>query len=160
MSFPLDRLFEVLTTGADISQFISLSKNIADEKLFAQILHNQEIIINSINEKKVVDYMKILKNLIEKANDTMEEIEWYAEKAHHLKMDNKPLADTYIKIAEMHVTIYGMLHDKMIMLIDEQKRQGIQAPPSMLAIWDYEHEKLIKEFAESKVLIDEYKKTY
>jgi hypothetical protein len=102
--------------------------------------------------------MKILKDLIEKANDTMEEIEWYAEKAHHLRAEHKSLADAYIKIAEMHVTIYNLLHEKMVMLIEEQKNKGVQVPVSMQAIWDYEHEKLIKEFAEAKYLIEEYKK--
>ena len=89
----------------------------------------------------------------------MEEIEWYAEKAHHIKTEHKPLADAYIKIAEMHITIYNMLHEKMVSLIDEERRKGVQPPASMLAIWDYEHEKLVKEFAEAKYLIEEYKKT-
>ena len=102
--------------------------------------------------------MKILKDLIEKANDTMEEIEWYAEKAHHLRTEHKGLADTYIKLAEMHITIYGMLHEKMVSLIEEEKRKGVPVPAAMLAIWDYEHEKLIKEFAEAKYLVEEYKK--
>jgi hypothetical protein len=86
--------------------------------------------------------MKVLKDLIEKADDTLDEIEWYAEKAHHFRSMNefKNLADTYIKVAEMHVTIYGMLHERMVALINE--------------------EKLVKEFAEAKYLVEEYKKTY
>ena len=60
--------------------------------------------------------MKVLKYLIQKANETMDEIEWYAEKAHHLRVDHKSLADKYIKIAEMHVNIYTMLHDSMVEL--------------------------------------------
>ena len=102
--------------------------------------------------------MKILKDLIEKANDTMEEIEWYAEKAHHLRTEHKPLADTYIKLAEMHIEIYGMLHSRMVALIEEEKKKGVAVPATMQAIWDYEHEKLIKEFAEAKFLVEEYKK--
>ena len=103
--------------------------------------------------------MKILKGLIQKADDTLEEIEWYAEKAHHLKSEHKALADTYIKIAEMHVTIYNMLHERMVSLINEEKTKGVQPPAAMLAIWEYEHEKLVKEFAEAKFLIEEYKKS-
>lgn len=102
--------------------------------------------------------MKILKDLIEKADDTLEEIEWYAEKAMHLRTEHRALADCYIRIAEMHVNIYGMLHERMVALIDEEKRKGVEVPISMEAIWEYEHEKLIKEFAEVKFLIDEYKK--
>jgi hypothetical protein len=104
--------------------------------------------------------MKILKDLIKKADDTLDEIEWYAEKAHHLRTENKPLADTYIKIAEMHIDIYGMLHSRMVALINEQKEKGVAVPPAMMAIWEYEHEKLIKEFAEAKYLVEEYKKAY
>ena len=101
--------------------------------------------------------MKVLKYLIEKANDTMEEVWEYSEKAHILKSEHRSLADTYIKIAEMHITIYNMLHEKMVNLIEEEKRKGVVPPASMMAIFEYSHEKLIKEFAEAKVLIDEYK---
>ena len=104
--------------------------------------------------------MKILKDLIEKADDTLEEIEWYAEKAMHYKAEHKQLADVYNKVADMHITIYDMLHKQMIDLIDEHKRMGHTPPPEMLAIWDYEHQKLIKRFAEAKILVDEYKKSY
>ena len=38
-------IFEYLTIGADVTQFINLSKNIQDEKLFKQLLQNQAIII-------------------------------------------------------------------------------------------------------------------
>lgn len=104
--------------------------------------------------------MKMLKNLIEKADDTLEEIEWYAEKAHHLKEEHRALADAYIKIAEMHITIYNILHERMVALINEEKGKGAQPPQAMMAIWEYEHEKLVKEFAEAKYFIEEYKKSY
>lgn len=102
--------------------------------------------------------MKILKDLIEKANDTLEEIEWYAEKAHNLKATHKHLADTYIKVAEIHEDIYGMLHEKMIELIEEKKEKGVEVPKIMEDIWEYEHKNLIKDYAEVKYMIEEYKK--
>lgn len=102
--------------------------------------------------------MKLLKDLISKSYDTLDEIEWYAEKALHIKSEHKALADAYIKIAETHINIYNMLHDKMVTLIEEQKVKGANVPHEMQVIWDYEHEKLIKEFAEAKYLIEEYKK--
>lgn len=104
--------------------------------------------------------MKILKDLIEKSNDTFDEIEWYAEEAIKLKASNKPLADTYIKIAEMHIDIYKMLHDRMTELIDEYKKDGIEVPTAMSVIWDYEHEKLAKKFSKLKYLVEDYKKSY
>lgn len=103
--------------------------------------------------------MKILKDMIKKADDTLEEIEWYAEKAHHLKSEHRALADVYIKIAEMHIMIYNMLHEKMVAFITEERGKGKQPSAVMMEIWDFEHEKLIKEFAEVKYLIEEYKKS-
>lgn len=102
--------------------------------------------------------MRILKDLIEKAEDTLEEIEWYAKKAHALKAEYRSLSECYIKIAEKHIDIYKSLHDQMVELINEEKRKGAQPPVEMVAIWNYEHEKLIKEFAEAKFLVEEYHK--
>lgn len=102
--------------------------------------------------------MKILKDLINKADDTLDEIEFYAEKAHVLRTEHRHLADAYIKIAEMHITIYNMLHEQMVSLIDEEKKKGVQVPVAMMAVWEYSHEKLIKEFSEAKYKIEEYKK--
>ena len=104
--------------------------------------------------------MKILVDLIEKANDTMEEVEFYAEQAHNLKATHKELADTYIKIAEEHIGIYKMLHDRMVELIEEEKRKGNAPSQEMLSIWNYEHESLIREFAKNKFLVEDYKKSY
>lgn len=104
--------------------------------------------------------MKILKDLIKKMDDTLEEIEFYGEKALHLKTEHKTLGDTFIKIAEIHVEVFKMLHDRAIALINEKKQGGAEPPKFMLDIWDYEHEKLIREFSEAKYMIDEYKKSY
>jgi hypothetical protein len=103
--------------------------------------------------------MKILEDLIEKMNDTLEEVSFYGEQALLHKHDHKSLSDVYIKIADMHINIYTMLHDKVIMLIEEERLKGVPVPPEMKAIWDYQHKCLIKDFAEAKYLVDEYKKT-
>lgn len=153
-------IFEYLTIGADVTQFINLSKNIQDEKLFKQILMNQALMIEMLKELKGENKMKMLTHLIDRAESTMDEVEWYAEKAHHLKGENKSLADAYIKIAEMHVAIYGILHEQMVNLIDKYRKEGNEPPKEMLAIWNYEHEKLVKEFEHMKFMIDDYKKSY
>ena len=102
--------------------------------------------------------MKILKDLIKKANDTLDEIWDYTEMAHSLRAEHKLLADTYIEIAEAHVEIYGKLHKKMVMLIEEEKSKNPNIPKVMYEMWEEKHKELIKEFAEVKYLIEEYKK--
>ena len=102
--------------------------------------------------------MKILAKMIEKANDTLDEIEWYGEKALLLRDEHKSIADTYNKVADMHITIYDMLHKQMVDLVEQKKREEPQVPAEMLAIWNYEHERLIKEFKDAKILVEEYKR--
>ena len=104
--------------------------------------------------------MKILAQIIEKADDTLKEIEWYAEKAHHLKEEKKHLADVYIKVADMHITIYDMLHTEIVELINQQKQITGEPPAEMKAIWNYEHERMVKRFNENKFLVESYKKSY
>ena len=104
--------------------------------------------------------MRILTEVIEHAHDTMDEAFEYAQQAHTLRHEHKSLADCYIKISEAHVDIYKCLHEEMVDLIDEEKRKGKEPPVEMTAVWQYEHERLIKEFSECKTLIEEYKKSY
>ena len=104
--------------------------------------------------------MKIIKDLIEKMDDTLEEIEFYGKEAHHLRATHKSLADTYAKVGEIHIEIYKMLHDKVVAIINEEKQKGVAVPPEMMAIWDFEHRKLVDEFNEAKYIIEEYKKSY
>jgi hypothetical protein len=100
--------------------------------------------------------MRVLGDVITKMHDTMDEVEYYAEKAIYLKPTYKDLADCFIKIAEMHITIYGMLHEEVVDLIADEKRKGVQPPPEMIAIWNYEHERLTKEFATVKAIVSSY----
>ena len=153
-------IFELLTISSDVTQFVNLSKNIADEKLFKQLLLNQAVIIRMLQELKGETPMKILTNLIDRAEATMEEIEWYAEKAHHLKQEHRALADTYIKIAEMHINIYDMLHTQMVHCVEQYRKEGHVPPSEMVAVWEYEHTKLTKHFNELKYMVEDYKKSY
>ena len=103
--------------------------------------------------------MKILENVVEKMDDTLDEIEFYAEQAFLLRNEHKTLADTFIKVASMHLDIYKMLHDRVVEIIDEEKRKSV--PPSeMLAIWKYQHGRLVKRWNECKFLVDDFSKSY
>lgn len=102
--------------------------------------------------------MKIISELIDKMEDTLEEAEWYGEMAMHYRAEHKALADTYAKSGDMHITMYGMLHDRVVALIEEEKKKGTEVPKEMQIIWDYEHKKLIERFNEVKFVLEEYKK--
>lgn len=102
--------------------------------------------------------MKILKDLISKANDTLEEVWFYAKEATLLKESHKEVADTYIELAKTHIDIYCKLHDRMVALIEKEKQKGVEIPKGMMDVWKYEHGELVEEFAKAKFLVEEYKK--
>ena len=103
--------------------------------------------------------MKILENVVEKMDDTLDEIEFYAEQAFLLRNEHKALSDTFIKVASMHLDIYKMLHDRVVEIIEEEKRKGTP-PPEMLAIWNYQHGRLVKRLTEARFLVEDYNKSY
>ena len=104
--------------------------------------------------------MKILKDLLCKADDTLEEIWFYAKEATLLKESHKEIADTYIDLAKTHIEIYGKLHDKMVALIEKEKQKGVEIPKGMIDVWKYEHGELVEEFSKVKYLVEEYSKKY
>jgi hypothetical protein len=59
----------------------------------------------------------------------------------------------------MHLDIYKMLHDRVVEIIDEEKRKSVP-PPEMLAIWNYQHGRLVKRLNEAKFLVEDYNKSY
>ena len=103
--------------------------------------------------------MRILTDILDKMDGTLEEVSYYIDEAFVLKAEHKALADTYVKISEMHLDIYKMLHDRVISIIEEQKKIA-PAPESMKSVWEYEHSRLVKEFNSLKFQIEEYKKSY
>ena len=104
--------------------------------------------------------MKIIMEAIEKLYDVIDEVEYYASKAHHLRHEHKMLADAYIKSAEAHIEIFKTLHETVVKLIAEQKEKGKMPTPEMQSIYDHEHQRLVSEFSKAKWLVEEYKKAY
>ena len=104
--------------------------------------------------------MKIIQEVIDKMYDVIDEIEYYASKAHHYRHEHKLIADAYIKSAEAHVEIFKSLHETVVKLIAEQKEKGKMPTPEMQAVYDHLHQDVVTEFNRAKWLIEEYKKAY
>lgn len=104
--------------------------------------------------------MRVIQELIDKMYDVIDEVEYYASKAHHFRAEHKALADAYIKSAEAHIEIFRNLHDTVMKLIAEQKEKGKVPTPEMQTIYDHEHNRVIEEFHKAKWMVEEYKKTY
>lgn len=67
------------------------------------------------------------------------------------------MADIFCKIAEQEIGHMNMLYGIAVKIIDRHKKEGKEVPVGMQAIWDYEHEKMIDNAKEVKMLISMYK---
>jgi rubrerythrin len=101
--------------------------------------------------------MLFLKKIIEKIDEELEDAESYAEMALEHQASDEDIADIFCKIAEQEIGHMNMLHGIVVKIIDRHKKEGKEVPVAMQAIWDYEHEKMIDNAKEVKMLISMYK---
>jgi uncharacterized protein Yka (UPF0111/DUF47 family) len=101
--------------------------------------------------------MKIMKDIISHMSDTMNEAEDYLSEARLIKEEYPTLFNTYIKLAEEHCQHYLSLHTAVVAIINDYRRNKGEVPPTMKAIYDYEHERLMEEFEDLKKGIDRAK---
>lgn len=98
--------------------------------------------------------MMEIKELIVNIDEEIDDAGKYAELAHKYKDFDKPLADTYITLANQELGHADMLHAQAVRLIKEHTEEP---PDGMRAVWDYEHEKFIERKAKVKTVIDMFR---
>lgn len=101
--------------------------------------------------------MKELKEIIRDIREKLEDAEKYAKEAVKHKEQYKSLADTYAQIAQDDMRQADMLHRHAMDMIETKERSGVEAPASMRAIWEYEHEKEVDKAMDVRRLLDMYK---
>lgn len=101
--------------------------------------------------------MKEIKELVEHIREEMEDAEDYIRLALHYKDTDTRLADTYARLASEEVTHAEHLHGQAARIIDAHKAAGHTAPPAMMAVWEWEHDKAIDHKAKIKSMMDMYK---
>ncbi len=101
--------------------------------------------------------MKIIKQMVTDIRDEMEGAEHYAKLATQYKLDERVLADNYAKMAETELGHVNDLHAQAVRLIKEQRASGVTTPPSMQAVWDWEHELMVDTVARIKAMLAMYK---
>lgn len=101
--------------------------------------------------------MKYIKELIDHIYEEINDACEYANQAIGTRDKDKALGDTYINIAKEEMNHMNRLHEQVTRLIAEQKVKAQDTPQGMIEIYEWEHEKIIKEAAEVQVIIGLYK---
>lgn len=100
--------------------------------------------------------MKIIKMLVEQIEEEACGAEEYAKKAMQYKDEDKALADTYSKLAEVELQHVDLLHTQAVRIINAWKSKGNEVPVAMQAIYDWEHQKSVDHIARVRVMLNMY----
>lgn len=102
--------------------------------------------------------MKLVKKIVKQINEELEGAEKYIECASKYKEEYPTIANMYYEMSLTEMTHVDKLHNAVVSLINEMKAKGVEIDPTMMAIYNYEHEKAVEEATEIKVMQEMYKK--
>ena len=100
--------------------------------------------------------MEIIKTIVSKINDELEDAEKYIKCAYKVKETYPTLADLYYKLSLEEMKHMTMLHDEVVRIINDYKKTN-EVPPGMQTLYDYVHEREIKWAAKIKAKQDNFK---
>ena len=100
--------------------------------------------------------MEVIKQLVEKIDDELEDAEKYIKLACKMKEKDRVLADTYYKLSLEEMGHMAMLHDQVVRIIDNYKKTN-EVPVAMQTLYDYLHERQVKWATKIKSKQDMYK---
>lgn len=96
--------------------------------------------------------MKIIKCLAENIREEMHDAEKYAKMALEYKEQFPEMLDTFLTLSRQEVSHANMLHNHIVSLIRDYRAKNGDPPAGMMAVYDWEHEKMIDNMAKVKAL--------
>ena len=101
--------------------------------------------------------MKEIKHIAEYIREELADAEKYAKAAMKCKDTDRDLAQTYHDLSRQELTHIDLLHSNVARLIKEHTAKGKEVPAAMQAVWDWEHEHMVEEVKEVKLLLDMFR---
>lgn len=101
--------------------------------------------------------MKMIKHLSDMIEEELEGAEHYAKCALKDKDTNPGLAKTFYEISLQEMEHVTRLHTEVVKVIEAYRKEHGEPPESMLAVYDYVHEKQIEKANMVKMLQSQYK---
>lgn len=102
--------------------------------------------------------MKIIQKYVELIEEELEGAENYIRMAIKHKEDNPKLAKALADISNDEMRHVDILHAEVVDVIAEHRRTAGEPPASMLAVYNYLHERHIDKANHIKLLQAEYRK--
>ena len=94
--------------------------------------------------------MKIIEKLSDMIEEELSDAEKYIKCAMNHKEDHPALAEVFYKLSTEEMQHMTYLHDQVVKLIEEFKKQRGEPPADMMAVYEYVHKRHIAKAAEVK----------
>ena len=101
--------------------------------------------------------MKIIEKISKQITEELEGAESYVKCALKYREEHPTLSKTFYDISIDEMKHVDLLHDEVVKLIENHRKQHGEPPASMLAVYDYLHEKQIEEANEVKMYQSQYR---
>ena len=103
--------------------------------------------------------MKIIEKISDMIEEELEDADKYIECALKHKEENKSLADTFYTISTEEMRHVNLLHQEVVRIIEEYRRETGDPPADMLAIYNYLHNKQVDKATDIRVMQTMYKES-
>lgn len=94
--------------------------------------------------------MTIIKNLAGMIGEEIADSCRYADCANLHKDSDPQLAETFFRLSLDEMQHMQMLHDQVVRIIADYKRNKGDPPPAMMAVYDYLHEQHVEKAGQAK----------
>ena len=101
--------------------------------------------------------MKIIKCLSEKIEDELDDAQAYIDAAMKWKQDEPDTAELFYQLSLDEIGHMEKLHEEVVSLIEEYRRENGEPPKDMMTLYDYLHERHIADATKVKVKQGMYK---
>lgn len=101
--------------------------------------------------------MRKIKELSQKIKEELRDAEKYARGAIEEKMEHPTLAAVYHRLANDELAHASMLHEEAVAMI-RVAGEGKEVPPVMKELWAWQHEEMVEEEKEVRMLLEMAKK--
>lgn len=101
--------------------------------------------------------MKLIKKISKMIEDEIEGAECYVKMALKHKEDRPELAKMFYSLSMDEMEHMSKLHGAVVEIIEEYRKEHGEPPATMMAIYDYLHDKHIKDAAEVRTMQAMYK---